>query len=195
MGSANLTNAALFAGESGNLELISTISNAFDYRKFEDFVVNQSTQVTSDIYLKYHDLLKNWEFEENSSNEMEFWPNELNPETIFSKFKLGESQAEVTKLKIPKNVSKWEVFLGFLQVRMMEFENIRSVMKFIDASGQYGRRFGEVRSFIKQNYGVQDETYVWKCLMIWLVELYPHRYTYDRPNHTEIIRSVSHSYS
>ena len=102
---------------------------------------------------------------------------------------------EVTKLKIPKNISTWEVFLGFLQVRMMEFENIRSIMKFIDVSGNYGRRFGEVRSFIKQNYGVQNETFAWQCLMVWLVDLYPHRYIYDRPNHTEIIRSVGTSNS
>ena len=93
---------------------------------------------------------------------------------------------DLKKLSIPQNL-EWKQFISFVGIRFLEFKNLSSIEVFLRSNPE-GRRFGEVRNFVRSLDSSVDETETWKRLMNLYLELFPSRFEYLRPNYTEIIR-------
>jgi hypothetical protein len=187
MGSANLTSNGLMNNETSSLEALTLLLQSPSTVNFESKIVEESRQVDDELYSEYLEVL---DFQQisNPLNEIDFyWPNFLSFEEAWSIYSKDYSHPNLKPLAIPPTLTKSKL-KSFIKIRLFEFSNIQRIAKFVE-SGIDGRRFGEVRALIRDLDDTIDETSAWQNLMSLLLDLFPERFEYFRPNHTEIIVS------
>lgn len=187
MGSANLTLNGLISNDSGNLELLSANNISASSVAFEKKIVEESIVINDEIYLEYSEIVPVHNIKNEAYQFDYFWPEFETFEAIWAIYNLNHFDGKLQKLCIPSGLDRKRL-KSFLKIRLKEFTNIREIEKFL-ASQEDGRRFGEVRSFIRDLDEAVNETSAWQNLMALLLDLFPERYEYFRPNHTEIIIS------
>ncbi len=187
MGSANLTTNGLMNNETSSLEALTLLMQSPSTVNFETKIVEESRQVDDELYSEYLEILDS-QLISNPLNEIDFyWPNFLSFEEAWSIYSKDHSHPYLKPLAIPPTLTKSKV-KSFIKIRLFEFSNIQRIAKFVE-SGIDGRRFGEVRALIRDLDDAIDETSAWQNLMSLLLDLFPERFEYFRPNHTEIIFS------
>jgi len=187
MGSANLTSNGLINDDTGSLEALTLLVKNQATIKFESKIVQESIEVYDELYSDYLAILDSNSISEQFNEVDFFWPNFSSLEEAWSIFNQDNSSIRLRPLAIPSNLEKTK-FKGYMKIRLMEFNNIQRIEKFLE-SGLNGRRFGEVRALIRDIDQSIDDTSAWQCLMSLLLDLFPERYDYFRPNYTEIIVS------
>ena len=187
MGSANLTSNGLLNSETSSLEALTTILKSTATTNFESKIIEESLQVDDELYSEYLEILDS-QLVAEPLNEIDFyWPSFASLEEAWSLYTRNDASLSLNPLAIPPNLEKSKLKI-FIKIRLNEFSNIQRIEKFLE-SGMDGRRFGEVRALIRQIDDSIDETSAWQNLMSLLLDLFPERYEYFRPNHTEIIFS------
>jgi hypothetical protein len=185
LGSANLTSNGLSNDKTGSLEALTLLTENSATMKFEDKLIQESIEINDELYSEYLAILNSQSVPE-LFNEIDFyWPNFASLEEAWSIYNRDDSSANLKPLAIPPTLDKSKL-KSFLKIRLNEFSNIQRIENFLD-SGLDGRRFGEVRALIREIDESVDETLAWQNLMSLLLDLFPERYEYFRPNHTEII--------
>ena len=187
MGSANLTSNGLINNETGSLEALTSLLKSTTTTNFESKIIEESRQVDDELYSEYLEILDS-QLVAEPLNEIDFfWPSFSSLEKAWSVYTQDDSSISLKPLAIPPNLEKSKL-TNFIKIRLREFSNIQRVEKFLE-SGMDGRRFGEVRTLIREIDDSIDETSAWQNLMSLLLDLFPESYEYFRPNHTEIIIS------
>lgn len=187
MGSANLTSNGLINDESSSLEALTFLLHNSATVNFESKLIQESVEVDDELYSEYLEILSSYS-DLKPVNEMNFyWPNFTSFEEAWALYNQDRSSVSLKQLAIPPTLEKSK-FKGFIKLRLKEFSNIQRIERFLE-SGLEGRRFGEVRSLIREMDESVDETSAWQNLMSLLLDLFPESYEYFRPNHTEIIIS------
>ena len=188
-GSANLTSNGLISNETGSLEALTKLLKSTTTTNFESKIIEESRQVDDALYSAYLEMLDSQLVSEPFNDIEFFWPTFSSLEEAWSIYIEDGSPLTLKPLAIPQNLEKSKL-KSFLKIRINEFSNIQRIRKFLE-SGVDGRRFGEVRALIRDIDDSIDETSAWQNLMLLLLDLFPERYEYFRPNHTEIIISKS----
>ena len=187
MGSANLTSNGLMSDETGSLEALTLLPKNQATDDFENKIIQESVQVDDGLYSEYREMLDALPVTVQLNEVDFFWPSFASVEEAWLIYSKDHASISLKPLAIPPTLEKHKV-KRFLTLRLKEFSNINRIEKFL-ASGLDGRRFGEVRALIREMDQSIDETSAWQNLMLLLLELYPEKYEYFRPNHTEIIVS------
>ncbi len=185
-GSANLTRNGLAGHQGGNLEVLTRVSENQDSKDFELKLLAESIEVTNEIYLDYLSI-QEIKQPENSRLDVDFfWPGVNSFEQIWSPYAAGKNSEILEILECPSGLSQIGL-RSYVKIRLREFENVRTIEKFL-LSGADGRRFGEVRALIRDLDEEVDETVAWQNLMSLLLDLFPDKFEYSRPNYTEVIK-------
>jgi len=185
-GSANLTRNGLTGHQGGNLEVLTHLTPNQESKDFESKLLAESIEVTNEIYLEYLSI-QVIKPPTNSSLEIDFfWPGVKSFEQIWSPYVAGDKSEILEILGCPSGLTQ-KGLRNYVKIRLREFENIRTVENFLH-SGSDGRRFGEVRALIRDLDEEVDETIAWQNLMSLMLDLFPEKFEYSRPNHTEVIK-------
>lgn len=185
VGSANLTANGLLDDEFSSLEVLTTLISTSETENFERAILKDSTEINDDIYKQYLEILDSKEDDKVQKSTDFFWPSFTSFEEAWLTYAGNNSSLELKQLSIPNGLEKSKVKI-FLKLRLREFSNIQRIESFLESSVD-GRKFGEVRNLIRTIDDSIDETSIWQNLMSLLLDLYPERYEYFRPNHTEIL--------
>lgn len=186
-GSANLTSNGLTSDGTGSLEALTLLLKSSTTVKFESMILQESVRVDDELYSDYREILDTHRATEQVNEVSYFWPSFATAEEAWSIYKKDYASTNLMPLGIPPTLAQDKV-KRFLKLRLREFSNINEIEKFL-GSGIDGRRFGEVRALIREMDQSIDETSAWQNLMSLLLDLYPEKYEYFRPHHTEIIIS------
>lgn len=189
LGSANISSNGLIDDDFGSLEILTRINSDAQTRAFEDKLTQESIVITDQIYLDYLSVIPQKQQIQKGKHIEFFWPSYSTFEQIWSEYSSGKSHEDLQQLEIPLGLNEAGA-RNYLRIRLREFVNIRRVEKFICSDAE-GRRFGEVRALIRNLDDSINETLSWQSLMPLLLDLYPEKYEYFRPNHTEIIIAKS----
>jgi hypothetical protein len=184
-GSANLTSNGLLNDENGSLEALTVLARSQSTRNFESKILQESIEVDDELYSEYFEFLDAHTMPVKLGEVDVYWPSFASFEEAWSIYKDDQSSINLKPLGFPPALEKHKL-KKFMKLRLKEFSNINRIEKFL-TSGIDGRRFGEVRALIREMDQSIDETSAWQNLMSLLLDLYPERYEYFRPNHTEII--------
>ena len=187
-GSANLTRNGLQPNSIGNLEVLSWGEVNELTKEFESKLMRESILVNDEIYETYKEILFSSEQVYALEDADYYWPSFGSLDGLWEIYLNGDASesSDLKTLRIPKDLNR-EQFIKFLRIRFLEFENLSSIEVFLSGNLE-GRRFGEVRKFVRDLDPTIDETEIWKRLMKLYLELFPHKYEYFRPHYTEIIR-------
>jgi HKD family nuclease len=187
-GSANLTGSGLQINAHGNLEVLSKGEKNVFTDEFESKLLSESHLVDDEIFEAYKEIPVIAKYDSMSIVEDFYWPSFDTVEGLWEIYLNGYNvdSIDLNKLNIPQNL-EWKQFISFVRIRFLEFKNLSSIEVFLSSKAD-GRRFGEVRNFVRNLDPTVDETEIWKRLMNLYLELFPSRYEYLRPNYTEIIR-------
>jgi hypothetical protein len=187
MGSANLTSNGLINEETGSLEALTKLLVSPSTIDFEKRLIQESIEIDDELYSEYLGVLNLNCAPENFSEIDYYWPKFASFEEAWSIYNQADPSSILKPLGLPPTLEKSKL-KSFIKIRLKEFSNIHRIEKFLE-SGLDGRRFGEVRALIREMDELVDETSAWQNLMSLLLDLFPERYEYFRPNHTEIILS------
>jgi phosphatidylserine/phosphatidylglycerophosphate/cardiolipin synthase-like enzyme len=185
-GSANLTRNGLSDQQGANFEILTYLSRGEETDGFEKKLLNESVTVTDDVYLEYSNIKVIKPIDQDHSGIDFFWPRVGSFEEIWSTYVIGNKSEILETLGCPPGLNQKNL-RSFVRIRLREFENIRVIENFLISAAD-GRRFGEVRALIREIDEEIDETAAWQNLMQLLLDLFPDRFEYLRPNHTEILK-------
>jgi hypothetical protein len=185
-GSANLTRNGLTDHQGGNLEVLTHVSPNKESKDFESKLLAESVEVTNEIYLEYLSIQVNKTSTKSYSEIDFFWPGVKSFEQIWSPYLAGGKSEILEILGCPSGLSQ-KGLRNYVKIRLREFENVRAVENFLHSAPD-GRRFGEVRALIRDLDEEVDETIAWQNLMSLMLDLFPEKFEYSRPNHTEVVK-------
>jgi hypothetical protein len=185
-GSANLTRNGLRDHQGGNLEVLTYLIPNQESKEFESKLLAESEEVTNEIYLEYLSIQVTNTATKSHSEIDFFWPEVKSFEQIWSAYLAGSKNEILEVLGCPSGLGQ-KGLRNYVRIRLREFENVQIVENFLN-SGPDGRRFGEVRALIRDIDEEVDETTAWQNLMSLMLDLFPEKFEYSRPNHTEVVK-------
>jgi len=191
LGSANISVRALADSSGSSLEILyGPVMCSIESEDFEHRLLLNSKLVTDDLYRTYKEL--HVVFGDNSTQEFDYLPVSPEPTSLWGiyngdeKFPRAESLKDLSILAVPLGLD-FSDFLSNVRLRLLDFQKFRKILVFIDSNLE-GRRYGEMRSFVKDLHVEVEGREGWEVVFQWILYFFGDEYEYFRPNYSEMIR-------
>lgn len=204
VGSANLTGRGLGWSDASNLELLLEVEARPEFEKHLFDVACEATDrlaaLVNEAAKDYENLrIPDWLSSTSQKSDYSAFTNEWLPATRYPENLLmvcqkrddlvtqaayDDAVSDLDYLRLPSGLSE-EDFFRICRAVLSGLPVIVETHRRIDRE----RRFGEMRSWVKHRYKVDDNTAsrVWQTLFRWLLFFFGDRFGYKRPRHSEII--------
>jgi len=210
IGSANLTMAALGWSRTSNVEALVRFSSGSEHSSaaLESVLLSRSVEASQELFEQFESMLLSMPVASRFKPEPQtiealdtssigggvqavWFPRFRSPEVLFRIYSgvadvtsvdaLRDAIGDLSYFEIPAALNELE-FRDLIRSRLAAAEALVRLDRFLTER----RRFGEVRSWLRNEFQVKDSTSAWQTLMRWLLYFLPDRYEAETPNYSEI---------